>query len=112
MDEMVKKGLDWAERLQTKPLQPWDSWLSFQLQLIPSMTLGLVPVILSPVAMEKKFQYLYFKTILLMRVKRHRTKEWREDAKFCCAGICLPGTFSSMFLGIREFHWPHDVTSV
>ena len=68
--------------------------------------------ILSPVAMEKKFQYLYFKTILLMRVKRHRTKEWREDAKFCCAGICLPGTFSSMFLGIRGFHWPHDVTSV
>ncbi len=48
VEYMVQKGLNWVDRLWTKPLPCRDAWLSFQLQLFPAILWGLVTVYPSP----------------------------------------------------------------
>ncbi len=48
IQEMCKKGFNWAERLSSRLLPHADAWTSFTLQLYPGMVWGIATIVLSP----------------------------------------------------------------
>ena len=48
VEVLVKKGKEWVDILTTRPLSRRDAWMSYELQLLPHMTWGLVAVVLAP----------------------------------------------------------------
>ena len=46
--EMIKKGVDWVDRMSTGKLLRRDAWMSFFAQLLPGINWGLVAVVLTP----------------------------------------------------------------
>ena len=50
--EMIKKGIDWVDRMNTRKLPRRDIWMSFFAQLILGTLLGLVAVVLTPKALK------------------------------------------------------------
>ena len=77
MSQMKEKGLDWADRLASRPLPHRDAWLSFHAQLFPGMTWGLVAAIMSPSKLDDLMQSLYYKILPFLGVNRNITKFWR-----------------------------------
>ncbi len=74
---MVQKGLDWGERLRTKPVPRCNAWLSFYLQLLPAIAWGLVTVCLHPKKLDVMIQRAYKKALPSLGVNRKIKKEWR-----------------------------------
>ena len=56
VESCVQKGLDWVDRIHTRPLNRSDIWLSFQLQLFPAMSRGLVTVCMQPKRLDAMIQ--------------------------------------------------------
>jgi hypothetical protein len=56
VDHIVEKGLDWVDRLYTKPVSCRDAWLSFYFQLFPTISRGLVTVCMQLSKLDKKLQ--------------------------------------------------------
>ena len=77
MEMMKKKGLDWVDRIATRPLPRRDAWLSFHAQLFPGMVWGLVAVIMRPQKLDDLIQSLYYKILPHLGVNRNITKPWR-----------------------------------
>ncbi len=73
---MVQKGFDWIDCLTTQPLPPHDAWTSFQMQLFPAISWGLVTVVLSPVKLDKMIQRLYFRALLKLEVNGNIKSSW------------------------------------
>jgi hypothetical protein len=77
------------DRLQTKPLPCHDVQLSFQLQLFPAISWGLVTVCLPPRKLDTMYQRLNEKALLLLGVNRKIKKEWRTLPEMY-QGLALP----------------------
>ncbi len=88
VEQMVQKGLDWAERLRTKPPRQ-NAWLSFYLQLLPAIAWGLVAVCLHPKKLDAMIQRVYEKALPSLGVNRKIKKEWRTLPEMY-QGIALP----------------------
>ena len=89
IDQVVQKGLDWAERLRTKPVLRCDAWLSIYLQLLPAIAWGLVTVYLHPKKLDAMIQRVYEKALPSLGVNRKIKKEWRTLPEMY-QGIALP----------------------
>lgn len=78
VQEMFKKGYDWADWLATRPLPPCDAWLSFFLRLLHGISWGLLTVSMSPAQLDREFNDLYYR-IWLENAKRYlsRSNEYR-----------------------------------
>jgi hypothetical protein len=74
---MVQKGLDRVDCLRTKPLLSNDAWFSFYLQLFLAIFCGLVTVCMPPSMLDKCFQKVYKKALLLLGVNCKIKQEWR-----------------------------------
>jgi len=77
IEKMRQKGLDWVDCLNTKPLPRRDAWFSFDMQLFPAMSWGLVAVVMSPKKLEEMMQSLYYRVLPCLGINRCITKEWR-----------------------------------
>ena len=72
---MVKKGVDWVDKMNTGKVPYRDAWMSFFAQLLPGINWGLVAVVLSPKVLQEEYQKLHPETdssrcteILFLRV--------------------------------------------
>ena len=79
--EMIKKGIDWVNRTNTGKPPRRDTWMIFFTQLLPGTNWKLVAVVLTPKALQKYYQDLYYKIIPLLGVNRNIGKEWRTIPK-------------------------------
>ena len=75
--EMIKKGIDWVNRVKTGKLPRRDAWMSFFAQLLPGMNWGVVAVVLTPQALRRYYQDLYYKILPVLGVNRNIDKVWR-----------------------------------
>ena len=75
--EMVKKGVDWVDKMNTRKVPCRDAWMSFFAQLLPGINWGMVAVVLSPEILQESYQSLYYKMLPLLGVNRNIGKEWR-----------------------------------
>ncbi len=75
VEQVVQKGLDWAECLRTKPIPRHNEWLSFYLQLLPAIAWGLVTVCLHPQKLDAIIQWVYVKALPSLGVNRKIKKE-------------------------------------
>ena len=75
--EMVKKGIDWVDKMNTRKVPCRDAWMSFFAQLLPGINWGMVTVVLSPRILHEAYQSLYYKMLPLLGVNRNIGKEWR-----------------------------------
>ena len=57
--EMVKREIDWVNRMNIGKLPRRDVWMSFFVQLLPGINWGLVVVVLVPKALQKYYQDRY-----------------------------------------------------
>ncbi len=89
IDQVVQKGLDWAERLRTKPVLRCDAWLSIYLQLLPAIAWGLVTDCLYPKKLDAMIQRVYKKALPSLGVNRKIKKEWRKLPDMY-QGLALP----------------------
>jgi hypothetical protein len=60
IQEMCRKGHDWAARLHSRPLNHTEAWVSFSLQLYPGMAWGLSTVVLSSRELYLATKPVYF----------------------------------------------------
>ena len=74
---MVKKGVDWVDKMNTRKVPCRDAWMSFLAQLLPGINWGMVAVVLSPEILQESYQSLYYKMLPLLGVNRDIGKEWR-----------------------------------
>lgn len=65
MEVMKKKGLQWLDRLKTRPLPSRDAW-----------AYGLASVVLSPSKLEKLVRGVYLHALPLLGINRCITTEW------------------------------------
>ncbi len=77
VESCVQKGLNWVDHIHTRPLTRSDTWLSFQLQLFPAMSWGLVTVCMQPMRLDAMIQRVYAKALPHLGVNRNIKKEWR-----------------------------------
>ena len=89
IEAMKKKGMEWANRLKTRPLPPQDAWLSFHMQLSRSMSYGLGSVVIFPKKLDKLMQLVYCRILLLLNVNRCIDCKWRTLSP-CYQGLGLP----------------------
>ena len=66
VEAMRGKGMDWVDKLKTKPLPSRDVWLSFFIQILPAMYFGLATVIMSPAKLDDRIQSLYYHCLLFL----------------------------------------------
>ena len=59
VNEMIIKGVDWANRTKTGKLSRKDALMSFFAQLLQGINWGLVAVVITPMALQKFYQDLY-----------------------------------------------------
>ena len=74
VEAMRGKGMDWVEKMKTKPLPTRDTWLSCVIQLLPAMYFGLATVIMRPAKLDDRMQSLYYHCLPFLGVNRHITK--------------------------------------
>jgi hypothetical protein len=77
VNEMAKKGYNWADRMKLRPLPHNLAWKSFNHQLQPGMTWGIATVDLPPQKHLAKFQRVYFKCLPSLNVNCHIELPWR-----------------------------------
>ncbi len=77
IENMVQKGLDWVDCLQTKPVCRNDAWLSFYLQLLPVISWELLTVCMPPKKLDAQYQRVYAKALPFLGVNSKITREWR-----------------------------------
>ena len=100
--EMVKKGVDCVDKMNTSKVPCRDAWMSFFAQILPGINWGLVVVVLSPKVLQEKYQKLYYKMIPLFGVNRNISKEWRTLPE-SYQGLGLPDFEVQSFL--KKFHF-------
>ena len=49
--EMIKKGIDWVDRMNTVKRSTRDTWMSFSAKLLPGINRGLMTGVLTPKAL-------------------------------------------------------------
>ena len=76
--EMVKKGIDWVNKMNTKKVPCRDAWMSFFAQLLPGINWGMIAVVLSPKILQESYQSLYYKMLPLLGANRNIDKEWSD----------------------------------
>jgi hypothetical protein len=79
--EMCQKGIDWADRLYSRPLPHSEAWTSFTLQLFSGMSWGISTVVLSPRELFLAIKLVYFKCLLLLGVQHHIELPWQTLPK-------------------------------
>jgi hypothetical protein len=89
IQEMCRKGHDWAAQLHLRPLNHAEAWVSFSLQLYPGMAWGLSTVVLSSRELYLATKPVYFKCLPLLGVQRHIELPWRTLPELL-QGIGLP----------------------
>ena len=77
VDAMVKKGVDWVDKIATGNLHPRDVWMGFFAQILPGINWGLVATVLHPQALQDAYQSFYYKLLPILGVNRNIGKEWR-----------------------------------
>jgi len=77
MEMMRKKGLDWVDKLQSRPLPTRDVWLSLLVQLYPGMAYGLASAVISPKKLDALIQAVYYKALPYLGINRCITRQWR-----------------------------------
>ena len=114
VEEMVKKGVDWMDKMNTNKLPCRDAWMSFFAQLLPGINWGLVAVVLSPKILQEEYQRLYFKMLPLLGVNRNIYKELRTLPERY-QGLGLPDfevqSFSKKFHFLQRKWGGKDATS-
>ena len=75
--KIIKKRIDYVDRTNTGKLPRRYASMSFFAQLLPGINRGLVAVVLTPKALQKYYQDLYYKILPLLGVNRNMGKEWR-----------------------------------
>jgi hypothetical protein len=76
IQEMCRKGHDWADRLHSRPLRHAEAWISFSLQLYPGIAWGLAMVVLSSKEFFLATKNVYYKCLPLLGVQRHIELPW------------------------------------
>ncbi len=110
IEQMRQKGLDWVDRVQTRPLPPRDAWLSFNLALQMGMQWGLVSVIMPPAKLEAMMGKLYYKCLPLLGVNRNITTLWRTLPEMF-HGLGMPDFVILAFANkvfLLQQHWGFD----
>ena len=64
--KMIKKGIGWVDRMNTGKLPRRDTWMSFFAKLLLGTNWGLVAVVLTPKALQKYYQDLYYKILPML----------------------------------------------
>jgi len=77
VNEMAKKGYNWADHMKSRPLLHDLAWKSFNHQLQPGMTWGIATEVLPPQKLLAKFQRVYFKCLPNLNVNCHIKLPWR-----------------------------------
>jgi len=75
--QMCKKGMEWADRIETRPLPSRDAWLSYFLQLFPGMSWGLATVCLSPKQLDCHLRKVWYRVLPFLGVRRNIKLLWR-----------------------------------
>ena len=77
VENMVQKGLDWVDCLKTKPVIRSDAWLSFYLQILPTISWRLVTVCMPPKKLDFQYQRIYARALPFLGVNSKIKREWR-----------------------------------
>ncbi len=77
VNEMAKKGYNWADRMKSCPLPHNLAWKSFKHQLQLGMTWGIATVVMPPQKLLAQFQRVYFKCLPSLNVNCHIRLLWR-----------------------------------
>ncbi len=79
VNEMAKKGYNWADWMKSRPLPHDLAWKSFNHQLQPGMTWGIATVVMPPQTQKllAQFQRVYFKCLPSLNVNCHIELTWR-----------------------------------
>jgi hypothetical protein len=86
---MVEKGIDWVERLQSKPLSHSEAWLSMYFELFPAISWGLITVCMQPSKLDRKIQKVYEKALPFLGVNCKIKRESRTLPEMY-QGLALP----------------------
>ena len=73
--EMNKKGIDKIDRMNTGKRPRRNTWMSYFAQLLPGINLGPAGVVLTPKALQKDYQDLYYKFLILPLMSSKTGKE-------------------------------------
>jgi hypothetical protein len=76
VNEMAKKGYNWADCMKSRPLPHNLAWKSFHLQLQPGMTWGIATVVMPPQKLLAQFQRVYYKCLPSLNVNCHIGLPW------------------------------------
>jgi len=110
MRQMCRKGMEWADRISTRPLPAQDAWLSFFLQLFPGMVWGLATVVLSPRKIDKQLRRVWYRVLPFLGVRRNITLLWRTLPERY-QGLGMPN-FAVVAFASKVFflqcHWGFD----
>ena len=80
---MSKKGFNWADRVQMRPLQPSDAWLSFCYQVVSGMAWGLVTTVVPPKALDGMLHKVFYKALPHCGFQRNiKLEYWTLPAQF------------------------------
>ena len=99
---MVKKGIDWVDKVATKNSRPREVWMDFFAQILPGINWGLVATVLKPEALQKAYQRFYYKLLPIMGVNRNIATEWKmlpERYRLSGTHTFQQDTFSSTEIG-------------
>ena len=92
VENMVQKGLDWVDCLKTKPVIRSDAWLSFYLQLLSTISWGLVTVCIPPKKLDFQYQQIYARALPSLGVNFKIKQEW--------------GTLPEQYQGLGMLNFP------
>jgi len=113
IEMMREKGLDWVDKLKTRPLHKRDAWLSLFIQLYPAMAYGLASAVISPKKLDMLIQGVYYKVLPLLGINRCITLAWRLlSERF--QGLGLPNFIVDCFAAkiyFMQTTWGFDCAS-
>ncbi len=95
VNELAKKGYNWADWMKSRPLPHNLAWKSFNCQLQLGMTWGIATVVMSPWKLLAQFQRVYFKCLPSLNINCHIELPWR----------LIPEQYQG--LGLTILHWYH-----
>ncbi len=87
--KMCQKGIDWADRLYSRPLPHSEAWTSFTLQLFLGMSWGVSTIVFSPRELYLATKPLYYRCLPLLGIQRHIELPWQTLPE-AFQGIGLP----------------------
>ena len=73
--KVIRKGIDWVNRMKIQKLPRTDAWMSLFSQLLPRMKWERVVVVLTPNDLQRYYQDFYYKPLPLLGVNRNLGKE-------------------------------------